>query len=261
MNSKLKKYFILFLYIVLNIFFIVATVSVASFFHFNLDHSLNTIQNWVYHHNWEIFILAKIISFLIIYRILDVYSLNSVKTFSRNKKNINIRVYVISFSSFLFLLFSANPVLNNQFEFSKILISSFGNIFVTILDTWFFFIVLKKESVTRIAVIISFTQILFFTILFKIGLHVHISNVASNILNYIFLIYLFKLNKNINEVIIYLVIFLLPIKLILGLDTFWNNEFSLLTSQNEINITHHVVAIIGSLVYITYFKKAVIKEI
>ncbi len=58
--------------LVLMWFFHLILVSVVSFVHFQLDHSLGIIENWIFDQGWEIVTIAKLLATFVIFKFIII---------------------------------------------------------------------------------------------------------------------------------------------------------------------------------------------
>ena len=214
--------------------FHILIISFVSFFHFQLDHGITTLETWVYEHGWGIIILTKGISFLVIYKFLIMYSSRPLlKGFvvERNFFHYKKRSFIFLVFFLFFFLFLGRPAIAESFSLDlyELVVSFFGLTFFYGID---FFVLLflsilfpLKNKIQSIGVRVIFT-------LLFIGVSLMTFLYQRN-MGFMTFFFFFVLTSFIGEedfkwnISLYFLLFLiLPFSMFFGLDPLKGGEFS-----------------------------------
>jgi hypothetical protein len=236
-------------------------VSLISFIHFQLDHSLSIIENWIFDQGWEILTVTKIISTYIIFKFIIIRT-DSRKPMHdlliRGNARLSKSILIISAYALFYLMTFGRPVKSDQvsIEILKILSSYFGIIIYFMCDI----------------IILNLIEILYPSsekyrkykiILLPILNHIFIvwsvpyaRNISYQIYFIFFiLIYLSQLKKlNWTYPLLYLAVVIAPIFSVMGLDFIWGSSYSFFVMRGELQFFHYLILTITTILFIRYKK-------
>ncbi len=230
-------------YILYNIIFALThliLLSIFSFFHFLLDHDMNTIENWLNRNTWEILSVSKLAASLCIYKFvrLNRYVDTRIKDLINNEsffpsdKIIGFSLYLLVFV-YAFIVQFGGGVSTGQFKeelFYSSFIGSFLFYFIDILVLYFFItsFELKKKDYTKVL----YSSLFVFILTTKITLPYLNKFYVFLIIHFISLFYLAKLKRGM-DCFYYSLFVIAPLSSLYGLDIVWDNAYSLFSYQSE----------------------------
>ena len=219
-------------------------VSLISFFHFLLDHKLGVIEDWVFDKGWEIVVLVKVLSFIVIQKFVHLPSLSrqpfrdmiieSWKSPSRN-------LFALCIAGFIISIFSAVPVTNfhQGTNIFKALISFSGISVLFLLDVLMIISIRYHTGFgswgNRFAVV--FMAALFWggnKILFPFAIDFG----AREFFLHMSVLQLAMWGRdNWADPAFFIGFIIAPMAALIGLDPVWGNRFSMFTASNEIDLS------------------------
>ncbi len=231
-------------YYVLAGMFQLVIVSLISFFHFLLDHKLGVIEDWVFDKGWEIVVLVKVLSFIVIQKFVHLPSLSrqpfrdmiieSWKSPSRN-------LFALCIAGFIISIFSAVPVTNfhQGTNIFKALISFSGISVLFLLDVLMIISIRYHTGFgswgNRFAVV--FMAALFWggnKILFPFAIDFG----AREFFLHMSVLQLAMWGRdNWADPAFFIGFIIAPMAALIGLDPVWGNRFSMFTASNEIDLS------------------------
>lgn len=253
-------------YLLFNVIFFLshlALVSIFSFFHFLLDHDLNTIENWLIRNSWEVIILAKVTSFSFLAIFIDMqnYDLNKISSYLKEVLRVPSRagvVFTLFISVFFYILVSqfSGDIEKDQVQKNLIFSSFFGSFFFFIIDFVFIDVLKKNYNISQKDYKYFFIPfiILFFSVT-KILLPYINEYIVLQLLHFTVL-FTFGMSKRFSDSLIYGAFVIAPISSFYGLDIVWENAFSVLKSSNNLP---HVGIILFWITGLVYYYKTQIK--
>ncbi|PIK16503.1 hypothetical protein [Halobacteriovorax sp. JY17] len=262
-----KKRFLIHLSFILFYFFLCWAVylivsSVITFFHLQLDHSLNIVENWNFDQGWEIASFVKIIAFFIISKFISIRSTSRkpLRTFfldnySAPKRNL---LTLIVFNLVFAILF-LKPIVAERvtFEFFKIFSSYFGSliyIFSEVIFLLFLQNIYKVSKTKR-----NIETILFITLSYILNVHVftHSSFALASLPFYLILCFSssYWREESWSYPLLILAIFICPLISLFGVDFIWGSDFSYLMPMQAPNLLLFVVLTLVSTGYMIYLKR------
>ena len=166
------------LYCFLFILFHLVLVSTFSFFHFLLDHDMNTIENWLYRNRWEILSFSKISSLFISTQVTKLNRYENIRyrdifwsfNFKPSKKIFGVIFFLLIIFYALITQFGGGLVAN-QFR-EEIFYSSFmGSLMFFLIDFFFIFTLMEILKIKKAFYnSIMYTSVFLFIISSKIAL-------------------------------------------------------------------------------------------
>jgi len=238
---KKKIYYYAF-YCLLYLLSILLTVSLISFFHFYLGHSLEVIEEWVFDGGWGIIIFGKLFSLFWVFKFYNLkrgfkYSLKDLfwNNFSAaNRETLLILLFFLGLTT----LFGLR--LNESFVFDsyKLIVSYFLGLLFYLIDIFLIALLDKdfsnEERGTGVA---NFIFSLMFAITSKISFLLVTINSSSGkpnlvvpFFNMVILLFLSNFNKpkkiNLTNPFLFLVFFICPMMSMLGWDPIWGATYS-----------------------------------
>jgi hypothetical protein len=238
---KKKIYYYTF-FCLLYLLSILLTVSLISFFHFYLGHSLEVIEEWVFDGGWGIIIFGKLFSLFWVFKFYNLkrgfkYSFKDLvwNNFSAaNRETLLILLFFLGLTT----LFGLK--LNESFVFDsyKLIISYFLGLLFYLIDIFFIALLGKdyanEEMGTGIGNLIfslmfAFTSKISF-LLVTINSSSGKPNLVVPFFNMLILLFLSNFNKqkkiNLTNPFLFLVFFICPMMSMLGWDPIWGATYS-----------------------------------
>lgn len=229
------------LYCILFVIVDLILISIFTFFHFLLEHDMNTVENWLNRNTWEILAGSKLVS---LYFSAKITKLNLVDESRYRDYFLKIRFIptfkiwgVIVFILVIFYAFITlfdGGVVRNQFKEELFYSSFWGSFFFYVCDFLMLTILTKVYPVKDNEKSTVMYICLFIFIL--------TSKMALPYLNkyYIFLMvhfitmYVLSMHNRIPDIIVYALFVIAPLSSIYGLDIVWDNAYSLFSYQKKI---------------------------
>lgn len=234
MNHPLVKYtFYYLIYTLLVVLLHLASISMIAYFHFLLDHRLVDVEDWIYHHQWEIVGISKIIAGFLVFRLLSIqseYRNPFQELIKKGQRFWNKEAVVIITSLFLVTLLIGKPVKSgNDFFLMRFLSSFIGNLVFFMSDIWivyFLFQIYPSQRKSKYFVTFVFPLITFFVTKYWI---LYGRNIHSSIVFYLGVGYLFSWfwdKENWGIPAIFTLFFICPFNSLFGLDPIWHSVYS-----------------------------------
>ncbi len=139
-NSALSRFvLVVFAYYGLTGLFQLLIVSIISFFHFLLDHKLGVIEDWIFDKGWEIVVIGKVLSFILVQKFVQLPSGSRqpfrdlvIETWKRPSR----QIFALCIASFLIFMLTCAPLVNSNYHASifKMMISYIGITVLVLLD-------------------------------------------------------------------------------------------------------------------------------
>ena len=229
-------------YYLLSGLFQLVIVSLISFFHFLLDHKLGVIEDWVFDKGWEIVVLVKVLSFLVIQKFVHLPSLSRqpfrdmvIETWKIPSRNL----FALCIAGFLISIFSAVPITNFH---------QGANIFKAVI------------SYTSISILFLLDVLMIISIRYHNGFGIWGNRFAILILALLFwfankVLFPFAVGFGAREFFLHLAVLQLamwgrdnwadpvffiafiiaPMAALIGLDPVWGDRFSMFTSSSHVD--------------------------
>lgn len=218
-------------------------VSIVSFFHFMLDHDMNTIENGLTRNAWEILVFSKGISLLVISRILQLNSPSEMKLrayfFKINYLPTSRAVGLIIFLLILFyaLIHQFGGGIEQQVIKQDVIYSSYlGAGFYFFIDFMLLYILQRNNQFTskQMRKFLLPSLVIFF-LSTKVALP-YLDKFYVFLLVHFLSIFLIGIERRVSDVFCYCFFVIAPLSSIYGIDIVWENAFSVLTYKREIPI-------------------------
>lgn len=257
-TSNLSKQLIIYLLFSLVLWIVnLCFISSTAFIHFLLDHSLSTIDEWIFDKGWELVLLSKLSTVTIMFKFLEVQdkrrnSLLYILSEGKMGPPKEFFILVIFLTSAIFAI--GHPFLNVEYEFSFLdLIVHFFGIFIFYMTDFFISVFLDKtypiSGFDKFVKLVMFSFIFYFTskytFLYGKGM--------DFLIIFHFVIGIFLSNyKKLNWMLTFLVllVFTCPISLVLGLDPIYKNMHSIFSLKKSIEVVTISSMIITSFLYL-----------
>lgn len=259
LDQQVRKTF--FIYIVFNFLVLLVNlivVSTVAFFHFQLNHQLGDIENWLSNNAWPIIILVKIFCFGVFFYFYgtgpDSY-LNKIKKFIKNSNfKPSFSILVVCFGIY-FLIGSIGNYINKDdylmlVDIHKIL-SFLGTLTFYLVDFLVIYILtFKREKSLLEMVLLTITFYIFSRIVIPYQEHLTIM-----IALHFFSVLIFSKNENLGDPLFYLISVVALFSVVWGLDPIWGAEFSFLKLELVDIAFYYIACWCLCLGYYNYRKK------
>ena len=261
LNSKkiILYYFIYsFLFIVLHM----GVISVFSFFHFLLDHDLNTIELWLSRNAWEIVIFAKLLSFFGCFYLLRMNNYKKVSIsllLSKMKLKPSIKVAsVILFIlvCFYFLLVETTRIVNIGSSEPIFTYTSFigASIFFSIEFGMIYILEFYYEPKPKSFKIRLLSLLTMFIFSIKLSI-IDLPNIYIVFVLHFVSMYYFCRRKFFTNGVLYSIFVVGILSAVFGFDMVWGNEFAYIKFDRQ----PPLLGIIGVwLIALSYYHKSTI---
>jgi hypothetical protein len=260
-GGNTKKHFLYYgLYSLLFVFVHLGLVSVFSFFHFLLDHDMNTIEEWLTLNGWEILIAAKAISFA---SLLYILKMNNYKSISikilLDEMEVRPDLKMIGVISFIVIIFSSfvslfgGEINRNEIEAMYVITSFIGSALFFIIDFGMIFLLeYFFEPKPRSFKLRLISLLLMFMISIKITQPFSESVDLVLVLHFVALYY-FCRQKHLANGVLYAFFVVSPLACLFGLDLVWSNTHAIIMFTKEIP----TIGIIGIwIIALSYFHRS-----
>jgi hypothetical protein len=237
-------------------------MSIVTFFHFKLDHSLNIINEWVFYNGWEIVSLAKLISVWLFLKFLMVGSSqrNPIKSLLLGGLVFPSKEILIALGGvYFFFIFAGGGDLDPSFKGSFIQgVLSFFSVIVYYLSMIIVFLAIQTQYPLRekyrllISPLLAAALVLLDREIFPFTKGMD-SLVISNLILCQFLIGWKKYNWSLPA--IFVLAFVAPCAVFVGLDPVYGNEYSLFNLRENIGGLLYFVILLLSASYLLYKRK------
>jgi hypothetical protein len=231
--SNLAKMIIF--YCMYNMFVVSLTLSLVSlmaFFHFQLDHDMATIENWLQRNGWEIIIVVKAISLFFVTKLVSLRSPIDINLLQFLKKSFKSPDYYIVII-ILFLYFTSasiiniSPVADNQRFLFSVMLSYVGTIAFYFIDLFIilfllsFFKIIKNKEIFMLCLSCS----CLFMLTTYISVPYSRDYIYIPVISFVNLLYWLNVkNPNWSNVMAGLILLIGPISAFFGLDLIWGHE-------------------------------------
>ncbi len=218
-------------------------ISVITFFHLNLNHSIGTIADWIVDRGWQSILLSKGIVFLVLFHFLKlrISKYEYIKKMFSNSKAAKRKEFYVVYCSIVVILWAIYGIQpNGQFIFDPIrlffsMISGFlffalDLLFLLLLDFEF---PLKKRR-DEVKKIFLFPLFFYF---FTSMTFVYEQNINFNLYSLFFILLMFLYWRRRNWTMpLSLILFLyVPMYSIFGLDPVWESRFSFFLPTQKVH--------------------------
>lgn len=241
MALKKKIYYYAF-YCLFYLLSILLTVSLISFFHFYLGHSLEVIEEWVFDGGWGIIIFGKLFSLFWVFKFYNLkrgfkYSFKDLfwDNFSAaNRETLLILLFFLGLTT----LFGLRSNESFVFDSYKLIVSYFLGLLFYLIDIFLITLLDKDFSNGERGIgVANFIFSLIFAITSKISFLLVTINSSSGkpnlvvpFFNMVILLFLSNFNKpkkiNLTNPFLFLVFFICPMMSMLGWDPIWGATYS-----------------------------------
>ena len=255
LNAQVKR-FMSFQFVIWLVHLLI--ISLISFFHLILDHSIGTIAEWINERGWQLILLTKFIVLFIFFQFFSLrfQVLKKLKIYYHNGIQLPRMDYLVVCCFFLIGFLSlGNPVLNSAmiFQVFNILLSYVGLVLFFLSDFLFLVVLnshfpLRKEQKT--------VGHILFAIIFYLGTLATFQYefIAVNYLFlflFWFLLYLSEWRrKNWTMPLSFLMLVFAPITSFFGFDPVWQNQFSFFKLTHKVNYSEIIVIILISALFL-----------
>lgn len=240
-------------------------LTLISFFHFLLDHSLAIIEAWIFERGHEIIICSKALAFFIMLKILNIQTEHAspIKYILKHSKVLPPKkILAIIFFMFFFCLIWGHPqmAIQTELSFFKMISSYIGTICFYFSDVLIFLFLQKLFSCNRKDKILQICIFSVLTYLVTRFSFIYIVDININIiLHFIFSFYLVSyLRLNWTVPLCYFVFFVAPLASFFGEDFVWGTLHSPMIFRNALDFHIYFVLILVSFSYLNFsriFKK------
>ncbi len=244
LSPELRKTLIYyFLYCCSFIFIHISLVSVFTFFHFLLDHQMNTIENWLNRNSWEIILISKGLSFFLVTKIFQLNSYQEIhplkKLFEKltfpSKKIFGMSFFILGMI-YIYISQFGGGRLSGQFNEGVFYSSFIGSVFYYLLDFLVIVILtqyytLKDDDYNKVAYTASFLFILTSKIVLP-----YMSKYYSFILIHFLTLFFLNRKGSLIDCFIYSIFVIGVLSSIYGLDLVWDNSYAIFYISKSISI-------------------------
>jgi hypothetical protein len=256
--SKNIRYYGIFQLLCVGTFILLSSIGV--FFHFLLNHEISIVESWLHNNHWEIIILSKLISLLMMNRWFRI-CLYQVKSLRQLFKELlhwpDLRAIVISvFMLISYLSLAGMKTAGSNMTYLYYHLTSFAGLFLFFGIEFVVIAYLKDIFDPHHEAhfeVLSFFYALIFVVSFRFCVPDYydlISYVAFCFLTLIFLSG--KEFKNWSNVVCFLVLFVAPMGSVFGLDPIWGDDFSPFPVKSKLALPFLVVIWVISFSYYKY---------
>lgn len=216
-------------------------ISVFTFFHFLLEHDMNTIENWLNRNTWEILFLAKLFALIITSKVTKLNLIEDIKYRDLIRKDIRVPTKKIwGFCLFLLVIFYAFIIqfgggfTPNQFKEELFYSSFFGAFFFYLSDILMIYMLLKVYKTKKSDYMkIMYIGLVMFLASSKIALP-YLSKYYIFLMVHFVTMYFLLMKEHISDVLVYTLIIISPLSSLYGLDIVWDNGYSLFSYQKPL---------------------------
>lgn len=245
LSSDTKKTFLI--YTIFNLLVLLTNlvvVSVVAFFHFQLNHQLGDIENWLSNNAWPIIILVKCFCFIVFFYF---YGIGSETHFTRIKKivkastfNPSFSILVVCFGIYFLIGSIGNYISKNDYlmiiDIHKILSFS-GTLSFYLID----FLVIYILTFNRSKSLLELSGLTFLFYVFSRIVIPYKEHLTVMIALHFFSMLVFSRNRNMGDPLFYLVSVVSLFSVLWGLDPIWGAEFSFMKLE-VIDIAFYYIA-------------------
>lgn len=216
-------------------------VSVFTFFHFLLDHDMNTIENWLNRSTWEILVMAKVFALVFTSKVTKLNLIENIKYRRMIKGDLKTPTNKIwGLAAFLLSIFYAfiiqfgggvNP---DQFKEELFYSSFFGSFFFYFSDFLMLYILFKINQTSKEDLFkMMYISLLLFVLSSKFALPYLSKYYIFLMVHYITMYYLL-VKDNLSDLIVYTLLIVSPLSSLYGIDIVWDNGYSLFSYQKQL---------------------------
>ncbi len=240
--------------------------SVATFFHFLLNHEISVIESWLHNNHWEIIILAKFISLFLLNRWFHIrlYQLKPIGSLLveliRWPDHRAIVVSVFMMVSYLSLSGTSYISQNLGYWYFH-LIAFFGLILFFGID--FIVIAYMQEVIQKNEELSSwqlgFVYTIFFAISFRLCIPDFYHLMPFAIFCFSSLLFLSgRYFKNWSNVVCFLLVFVAPMGAVFGMDPVWGDDFTPFPVKTKLTLPFLAAIWVISFCYYQYRDKFIL---
>ncbi len=236
------------IYCFLFVFIHLALVSTFSFFHFLLDHDMNTIENWLNRNTWEILSFSKFGALFVTSKIVKLNRYDEVKyrnyflhnNFWPTKKIFGMSLFLLTIF-YAFIVQFGGGVNENQFKEELFYSSFIGSFMYYVTDFAMVYLLIKVFEVDLKKIRkIMYPCLIFFLISSKIALP-YLNKFYVFLMIHFLTMFLISSRDRFVDVLVYALFVICPLSTIYGLDIVWDNAYSLFSYEKSLP----VVGILG----------------
>lgn len=234
-------------------------ISTAAFFHFQLDHRLGTIEEWIFEKGWEIIILSKLFSSWLILKFISIKSdsrspLRDVFTKGFHLPEKEIFIFAIFFILMSVMIGAPTKGALVSLYILKPMLSFLGITFFFLSDIMVFNSLKSIHPFSRIEkwsayFIFSGVLYLFSKVIFLYGL-----DISFNLYLIALISFFFSDWRQINWSIpaFFLISCIAPLSAFLGWDPIWKDSFTPLVFSRPLNAVNLSIIVIVAFGYFFY---------
>jgi len=238
-------------------------ISLISYFHLILDHSIRTIGDWISDRGWIIIIIAKICVFYLatLFIGLKTKKIYSLKSYLRNSIQIpRLEILVTLLFLIIGIIGLGNVQFNKMmiFEFDRIIYSIIGTIlffgidyaFLIIIDV--FYPVRHADELKKRLIIFS---ILFY--LFSNSTFIYEQTITlKHLIIFYLLLYVGEWRRrNWTIPLLFLIAFVVPLYAFMGFDPVWADLYSPFAAERKVSTFSFLILVAFGLGYLHYTLK------
>jgi len=251
---------------------ITVIVSLITFFHFLLDHPIETIESWIFDSGWGLIIASKLIALFVVMKFF-ILNKNERPTFKQLvtdhfifPKNEIFPILIVIITLF-FVMERPQYIQGNKIELSKNISSFIYGLIFYFTDLFFLAQIglntnLKRGQSFLYPLIFVVTSKLSFLLVTATGDKGQVTTLITY-LNMMLLMFLGSLNRenkfSFSAPLIFLFIYICPLISLFGLDHVWGDSHAILTFNFDQYFQHYFILSLLILCYL-YLKKLKFKE-
>jgi len=242
-------------------FFHLILISIVSFIHFQLDHSLSIIENWIFDQGWEIVTVAKLLATYTIFKFIIIRTDTRKPIHDlvvRGNLKINKTVLIISAYSLFYLMTFGRPVQDDKvsIEVLKMVTSYLGIIIFFMCDILILNLVdilyplNKKYKRVKVLVFPLLTHLfVYWSVPYARNINFQIYFI------FLMLIYFSHFKKlNWTYPLLLLVTVIAPLTSVMGLDFIWGGTYSFFIMRGGLEFYHYFILVSTSILFFRYRK-------
>ena len=260
--DRSQKYNVIFNYLLYTVLVFIVHVSLLSFvafFHFLLDHSLRSVEDWVFRNSWELLAASKFFSFVVSIKCLNVNRAVDKSFFDYLKLDIHVprkfTLVVLIFQSIVFLYFGQYSYNSNSWTHLDFqLVGYLGVLIYFLCDVLLIGFCLYDDSSSLVAK--RFSLLAMFTI-FLVATFLLIPYATSSLLIIglnmalcLLLLYLRNFGWLVSALLI--VLYISPLLTFFGFNPVWLSKYSFFKAEQPITISTLITCYLTSFVYLSY---------
>lgn len=233
-------------------------VSTAAFFHFQLNHSLSIIEDWLRLNGWKTLIISKAVSFFVIFKFLIIRfnvkeSLRSLVLNTMGKFEASF--FVLVFTNYFLMIYLTGPISQEQLlpSFNNQLLIFISTVFVFSLDIIFIILIDRLYPLeNRFRFFRDIAYASFWCVLYKASLQIEGSSVRFVFFQLFLILQILHWHRlNWLHPLLYITMVVAPLQAWFGLDMILKGEFSSFVPSRDL---HWIELLSILIIYIVYFR-------